>query len=312
MNQQSNHSGTIVAEASSVSRSYGDVKAIDDISVQINRGELLAVLGPNGAGKTTLINLLLGRLNPDQGEVSLFGYAPRELRARRKTGAMFQVGTVPGTIKVKEHIELFSSYYPQPMPLDAAIEAAGLQGLEDRNFDKLSGGQQQRLLFALAICGDPELVFLDEPTVGMDVEARRLFWAAIRDLISRGSTVVLTTHYLEEADALADRIIMLANGKIAASGTPATIKSMAGARIIRCRSTLAPEQLQNLQNVQQVRSIGKGVELHTSEPESSLRELLSLDPELSDLTVTGMALEDAFLNLTVDSQNNTTAKESML
>ena len=195
---------------------------------------------------------------------------------------------------------------------DAVIEAAGLQGLEERYFDKLSGGQQQRLLFALAICGNPELVFLDEPTVGMDVEARRLFWAVIRDLVVRGSTVVLTTHYLEEADALADRIIMLSNGKIAAEGTPETIKSMAGARIIRCRVNIPPEDLQKLPKVQQVRSNGKRVEIHSAEPEGVLRELLIMDPELNDLTVTGIDLEDAFLNLTIGAQVQNISENSSL
>jgi ABC-2 type transport system ATP-binding protein len=284
--------------------------AIDDVSVQIRRGEVLAILGPNGAGKTTLINLLLGRLEPDSGSVELFGHAPRDLAARRRTGAMFQVGSVPGTIKVREHIELFCSYYPAPMALESVVEAAGLTGLEERYFDKLSGGQQQRLLFALAICGNPELVFLDEPTVGMDVEARRLFWGVIRKLVNRGSTVVLTTHYLEEADALADRIIMLANGEIAASGTPETIKSMAGARIIRCRADISEEHLQSLAAIQQVRANGNRVEIHSSEPENVLRELLSMDQGLSDLTVTGVALEDAFLNLTDSAQNPLTTETS--
>ncbi len=310
MQSSSQRDSAVIGRVEGLSRSYGDVLAVDNISLDINRGEVLAVLGPNGAGKTTLINLMLGRLKPDAGTVRVFGHEPRSLEARRRLGAMFQVGNVPGTIRVREHIELFSSYYASPMPMDAVIAAAGLEGLEERYFDKLSGGQQQRLLFALAICGNPELVFLDEPTVGMDVEARRLFWSVITSLVSRGTTVVLTTHYLEEADALADRIIMLSEGRIAAEGTPQTLKDMAAAKVIRCRTDLAPDVLQQLPAVKQVRDSGNRIELHSSEPEQTLRELLALDSDVSDLTVTGIALEDAFLNLTTPQRSIDNDKEA--
>ncbi len=301
-------SRTLIAEVDQVSRRYADVVAVDQVSLNIVQGEVLAILGPNGAGKTTLINLMLGRLKADAGSVLLFGQPPRSLAARRRTGTMLQVGSVPGTIRVREHIELFSSYYPDPMPLDEVIEVCGLQGLGDRAFDALSGGQQQRLLFALSICGQPDLVFLDEPTVGMDVDARRRFWSVIRERVSQGITVVLTTHYLEEADALADRVIMLKQGQIAAEGTPDDIKSVAAGKIIRCRSTLDAAALGALPHVILVRDSGHRQELHSSEVEATLRALLEADQTVSDLTVSGVGLEDVFLNLTSE-QSATTEQE---
>src|ERR1700741_676815 len=171
---------------------------------------------PNGAGKTTAVKLLLGLLQPDSGKVRVFGGDPTNPENRMRTGAMLQVGRVPETLRVREHIDLFSCYYQNPMPAAAVLAAAGLEKLSDRKFGDLSGGQRQRVLFALAICGNPDLLFLDEPTVGLDVEARRTLWVEIRKLVARGKTVLLTTHYLQEADALADRIVVIHQGSIIA------------------------------------------------------------------------------------------------
>lgn len=220
----------IVVEAAalrSVTKQYRSQIALDAIDLIVGRGELVALLGPNGAGKTTAVKLMLGLLNPDSGSVRVFGNDPREPRNRQRTGAMLQVGRVPETLRVREHIDLFSSYYPHPLPMAEVLGTAGLQGVENRLFGELSGGQKQRLLFALAICGDPDLLFLDEPTVGLDVQARRGLWRQIRALLARGKSILLTTHYLEEADALANRIVVINRGRIIASGTPADIKQNA-------------------------------------------------------------------------------------
>ena len=215
---------TEAAALRSVTRKYGSQLALDTVDLWDNQGELVALLGPNGAGKTTAVKLMLGLLNPDSGSVRVFGRDPREPRNRQRTGAMLQVGRVPETLRVREHIDLFSSYYPHALSMAEILGMAGIQGIENRMFGQLSGGQKQRLLFALAICGDPDLLFLDEPTMGLDVQARRGLWKQIQYLLGRGKSILLTTHYLEEADALANRVVVINHGRIIASGTPAQIK----------------------------------------------------------------------------------------
>jgi len=223
-------SDTIVpAQLDQVSKDYGSVSALRDVSLCVQPGETLALLGPNGAGKTTAIRCLLGLTAPTSGTARLFGKNPRESRNRTRSGAMLQTGDVPEMLTVSEHIQLFSSYYPKPLAMAEIIRAAALEGLENRRFGQLSGGQQQRLFFGLAICGDPEILFLDEPTVGLDIETRQIMWERIRGFVARGRSVLLTTHYLGEADALADRIALIRGGAIIAQGTPAEIKATAGA-----------------------------------------------------------------------------------
>ncbi len=214
-----------VAELRGVTKNYGDVAALRGIDLTIERGELVALLGPNGAGKTTAVRILLGLASADSGSASIFGHHPASHAAKVRRGAQLQVAKVPETIKVREHIELFSSYYPHPLPFAEVVEAAGLAGIENRLFGDLSGGQKQRALFALAICGNPDLLFLDEPTVGLDVEARRALWTRIRAFVARGGSVLLTTHYIEEADALANRVMVIQKGRIIAEGTPTEIKA---------------------------------------------------------------------------------------
>ncbi len=219
---------SLPAELTDVSKSFGDFQALKNVSLRVAPGETLALLGPNGAGKTTAIRLLLGLSSPTSGTARLFGADPREARNRRRSGAMLQVANVPESLTVREHLELFSSYYPAPLPLHEIVSIASLEGLEKRQFGKLSGGQQQRVFFALAICGDPEIVFLDEPTVGLDIETRQILWDQIRRYVARGRSVLLTTHYLGEAEALADRIALIRAGKIIATGTTGEIKARAG------------------------------------------------------------------------------------
>jgi ABC-2 type transport system ATP-binding protein len=214
-------------------------------------------------------------------------------------------------LRVREHITIFRGYYPQPMPYDEIIHAAGLEGLEERMFGQVSGGQKQRVLFALALAGDPDLIFLDEPTVGLDIEARRLMWAQIRSLAARGKTVLLTTHYLEEADALAHRIVVINKGRVICSGTPAEVKSMgSGAtfsaghatsvpvKIIRCSTTLSTQRLLAVPGVSSAKVAGQLTTIITTQPETTLREILALDLAVHSLEVASPALEDAFLALT--------------
>jgi len=214
-----------VAELRRVTKRYGAIEALRGIDLRIDRGELLALLGPNGAGKTTAVRILLGLAKADSGTAAVFGCPPASQEAKLRRGALLQVAKVPETLRVREHIELFSSYYPKPLALSETIRAAGLGGVENRLFGDLSGGQKQRVLFALAICGNPDLLFLDEPTVGLDVAARRALWGHIRAFVGRGGSVLLTTHHLEEADALANRVAVINQGRIIAEGTPADIKA---------------------------------------------------------------------------------------
>ena len=289
---------TSVARTRNLTKRYGETTALNSVSIELRAGELLALLGPNGAGKTTLVRILLGLAKSDGGSVSVFGADPRSLAVRSRCGAMLQVARVPETLKVREHVHLFSSYYPKPLPLEETLRVAGLEEIKDRRFGELSGGQKQRVMFALAICGDPDLLFLDEPTVGMDVEARRLMWSQIRLLIARGKTVLLTTHYLNEADTLADRILVLQQGEIVAEGTPSEIKARAAGKQIRCATRLSLGEIAGIPGVVAVKEDRQAFEIQVSAAEPVVRELLRRDEWLSDLEVTNAGLEEAFLSLT--------------
>jgi len=297
-------SSSAVAVLEGVNKSYGNVRALKSVDFQVRAGEVLALLGPNGAGKTTAVKLLLGLLQPNSGKVRVFGGDPTNPENRMRTGAMLQVGRVPETLRVREHIDLFSSYYLNPMPASQVLAASGLQQLSERKFGELSGGQRQRVLFALALCGDPDLLFLDEPTAGLDVEARRMLWEEIRQLVRRGKTVLLTTHYLQEADALADRVAVINKGEIIAEGSPSQIKAQTAGKRIRCITRLSLEMLRQIPGVTEVKEDREAVELHTSEAERVVRELLSRDTNLAGLEVTAAGLEEAFLALTQDSSRN--------
>ena len=286
------------AELLDVTKRYGAVTAVESLTLSIKRGAVTALLGPNGAGKTTAVRLMLGLTRPNTGSAWLFGGDPTDPDVRRRTGVMLQVAKVPETLRVREHVDLFRSYYPSPMPFEAAMTAAGLNGIANRKYGELSGGQKQRVQFALAICGNPELLFLDEPTVGLDVSARRAFWQEVRRLSERGTGILLTTHYLEEADALADRVVVLQQGRIVADAAPAGLKTMAAARRIRCVTALPVDGIERIPGVQSVRRDGAATEILTSDAERVSRELLVTDASLSGLEVTGAGLEEAFLTLT--------------
>lgn len=296
-----------IAALKNVCKRYGQVTAVDKLSLDIRHGEVLALLGPNGAGKTTSVNLLLGLAWPTSGSVELFGLSPREVAARRRIGAMLQGAQLGGHARVHEVIALQSGYYLNPLSITETLHTAGLDGLEHRPVTKLSGGQKQRLLFALAICGNSELLFLDEPTVGLDVEARRGFWAAIRRLKKQGRSIVLTTHYIEEADALADRIVVINRGRVIAEGTPTDIKCTVAQRHIRCMTKLKTAQVKMLPDVTSVNQDGERLDIVAARPESVLFEMLKLDPTLHDLEVSGARLEEAFLALTENNQQEQAA-----
>ncbi|MBC7791231.1 MAG: ABC transporter ATP-binding protein [Anaerolineae bacterium] len=286
------------AELHGVTKRYGDVCALRAIDLAIERGKITALLGPNGAGKTTAVRILLGLVSPNSGTATVFGADPRLTSTRARIGAMLQVSKVPETLRVREHIEVFRSYYPTPMPYPAVIAAAGLDGLDKRLFGTLSGGQRQRVLFALALCGNPDLLMLDEPTVGLDVESRRGLWDAIRRLADEGRAVLLTTHYLDEADALAHRVVVIARGEIVAEGTPSEIKSRVVRRRVRCVTALSLDEVRMIAAGASLRRDGAVTEVLTTKAEDLVRALLVRDPTLAGLDVTGGGLEDAFLALT--------------
>ncbi len=286
-------------ELREVRKTFGNVEALRGLSLQVDRGEVVALLGPNGAGKTTVISLMLGLRRPTDGQVSLLGRDPRDPMARTQVGAMLQESGVPGTLKVRELIDLFRSYYPSPLPTTEVIERAGLAEKADALTNSISAGQRQRLYFALAICGDPQMLFLDEPTVGMDVATRRSFWEQVRELAKQGRALVLTTHYLEEADALADRIAVIDHGRLLVEGSPTAIKAQVAVKRLRFDSAqeLSAEIFGGLP-VRDLAIDGCQVSLVSTEAESVLEYLFTRKVKISNLEVVGAGLEEAFLSLT--------------
>jgi ABC-2 type transport system ATP-binding protein len=277
----------------------GPVHAVAGIDLEIAPGETLALLGPNGAGKSTTIEMMLGLTRPDAGTASVFGLAPEEAVDAGSVGAMLQTGAPIRDLSVRELVTMMASLYPAPLPIDEALELAGIGPLAGRRTQKLSGGETQRVRFAVAVVADPELLVLDEPTVAMDVESRRAFWAAMRAFVAREKTVIFATHYLDEADAYADRVVLMANGGIVADGPPTEIKAMVGSRRIRATLPAAdPALLAALPGVTDVDLRGDAITLICSNSDTALRALLDASPDVRDIEVTGAALEDAFVQLT--------------
>lgn len=266
-----------VAQLHGVTKRYGNKVALDNLTLALHPGEVVALLGPNGAGKSTAVRLMLGLIAPATGDVRVFGSDPRNAGARMRIGAMLQVARIPEMLRVREHLDLFRSYYPKPLAMREIVEIAKLEGIEDKLFGQLSGGQKQRVLFALALCGDPDLIFLDEPTVGLDIEARRGLWQQIRVLAQRGKTVLLTTHYLEEADSLANRIVVINQGRLISQGTPAEIKSFTSGRKIRCRTVLTDAELAAMPGVTSVAHDREFVVVTATRAEDAVREMLLRD-----------------------------------
>ncbi|PXV58280.1 ABC-2 type transport system ATP-binding protein [Dyella jiangningensis] len=288
----------VIARLSGAVKRYGALTALDGMDLMLHRGELLALLGPNGAGKSTAISLLLGLVHADAGRVELFGRHPQEIDARRRIGVMLQSAALPGTLRVSELLRLTMSYYPTPRSLEESAQLAGITDLLSRRYVALSGGQQRRVQFALALCGRPELLFLDEPTVGMDIDARQKLWVAIRRLVAEGCAVVLTTHYLEEAEALAQRVVVLGKGRVLSEGSVDALRSRVAMTRIRCVSDLDAAALMRWPHVAHAERDGVHIHVHTDAPENVLRRLLDADPALSELEVRRAGLAEAFTELT--------------
>lgn len=289
-----------LARLHQASKSYGKVNALQGVDLALRGGELLALLGPNGAGKTTAIGLLLGLLRADAGTVELFGQDPQAIDARRHIGVMLQDANLPSTLRVGELIRLTSSWYPAPRSVQESAELAGVADLLARPYGKLSGGQQRRVQFALALCGRPQLLFLDEPTVGMDIEARSKLWSAIRHLVAEGNGVVLTTHYLEEAEALADRVCVMARGRVISEGSVDALRARVAMKRVRCTTQLPIEIIEAWPGVVEVVRDNDRTCIATEQAEGVARRLLALDAELADLEIRAAGLAEAFTELTRD------------
>jgi ABC-type multidrug transport system ATPase subunit/peptidoglycan/LPS O-acetylase OafA/YrhL len=293
--------GDAVAELRGVTKRFGRQTALDGVDLDVRRGELLALLGPNGAGKSTAIGLWLGLTEADVGTVRLMGGSPHDMACRRRIGVMMQDVSLAHGMRVRELVAQTSGYYTNPRTVDETLALARIERLAGKVYDKLSGGQKRQVQFALAICGRPELLFLDEPSVGLDVEARSTMWATIRQLLKDECSIVLTTHYLEEAEALADRVTVLAQGRVIASGAVDEIRSVVSRREIRCESVLHVEQLQAWPGVLAASRDAQRLCLTVADAESVLRRLLAADASLSRLEVRQAGLAEAFAQLTKEA-----------
>lgn len=288
-----------IARLRGASRRYGALQALDALDLALPAGQVTALLGANGAGKTTAVGLLLGLLAPDAGSVEVLGGSPRDIATRRSVGAMLQSAGIPERLRVRELLDLVRSYYPRPRSVADCVALAGLDGLMHRGYRQLSGGQQRRVQFALAICGRPRLLCLDEPTTGLDIEARQGLWAAIGELVADGSAVLLTTHYLEEAEALSHRVCVLDRGRRVAEGTVDEIRAHVARRRIRCTSALDAADVARWPGVREAARDGAALQLVAAgDAEHVVRRLLDSDPALRDLEVQRAGLADAFLELT--------------
>ncbi|MFD4398351.1 ATP-binding cassette domain-containing protein [Kitasatospora sp. NPDC058397] len=312
---------TEVAAFRGVGKSYGRVRAVDDLNLVLRPGETVALLGPNGAGKSSSLDLLLGLRQPDQGSVTLFGGTPREAIVSGRVGAMLQSGGLMADAKVRELVELARAVHPRGRPVKEVLADAGITELAERRADKLSGGQEQRVRFALAIAGDSDLIVLDEPTTGMDVTVRQAFWASMRAQADAGRTVLFATHYLEEADSIADRVLVLHRGRLIADGSSAEIKARAGARRVAFElhdvdGEFDENVLRLLPGVQSLDVTARvpgvrTVRIRTADADASVAGLYRAGLYPRGLEVTGLGLEQAFLTITGAQDRHEDAKETV-
>jgi ABC-type multidrug transport system ATPase subunit/peptidoglycan/LPS O-acetylase OafA/YrhL len=288
----------VVARLRNITKRYGAVTALNAIDIEVRRGELLAVLGPNGAGKSTAISLWLGLIEADVGEVTLLGGSPLDADRRRGLGVMMQDVEMHKELHVRELVALASSYYDNPLPVEETLRRAGVTSLANRRYGKLSGGQKRLAQFAVAICGQPRVLFLDEPSVGLDVQARATLWESIRALLASGCSIVLTTHYLEEAEALADRVAVVAKGKVIAAGSVDEMRAMVARRQIACETSLSAEEVRGWPGVVDAQRENNRLSITATDAEAVVRRLLATDPSLTRLEVRQAGLNEAFTELT--------------
>lgn len=282
-----------------LNKSYGSVQAVADVSLRVEPGEVVAFLGPNGAGKTTTIDVMLGLATPDAGSAQVFGTSPADAISAGRVAAVMQSGGLIRDLTVRETVRLTAALFPLTQPVDDVLERAGIADIAGRRVGKCSGGQQQRLKFALALLPEPDLLVLDEPTTGMDVEGRRDYWDAIRHDARRGRTVLFATHYLDEADAYADRIVLLRHGRIVADGSAAEVKNLASGRTVTATAPgIDRSAVLQLPGVDKVETRGDRVLVHGRNSDAVARYLL--DVGATDLEIVSRNLEDAFLALTTD------------
>jgi ABC-2 type transport system ATP-binding protein len=294
-------SQTTLASLKGVRKRFGKIQALDGFDLAVHRGELLAVLGPNGAGKSTAISILLGLQSADEGSAELFGHAPQELDGRRRIGVMMQEVALPGVMRPRELLEQVASYYPTPYDVDSVLARLSLGAIAKRAYGKLSGGQKRQVQFAMAICGRPELLFLDEPTVGLDVQAREALWKVVRELLHEGCSIVLTTHYLEEAEALADRVAVMARGRLITTGSVNEIRAHVSRKQVSCVTQLSPDVVRSWPEVAQLEVERDRLQISTRTAEALLIRLFREDPQLSDIEVKRAGLAEAFTELTHES-----------
>ncbi|MGW2815023.1 ABC transporter ATP-binding protein [Streptomyces sp. NPDC001415] len=295
-----------VVSFENVSKSYGQVRAVADLSLRLHPGETVALLGPNGAGKSSTLDLLLGLRNADSGTVSLFGMTPSQAINAGKVGAMLQSGGLMEDVTVRELVKLGCDLHPKPYPVAEVMDRAGIAGIADRKVNKLSGGQEQRVRFALATAGANDLIVLDEPTTGMDVTARQAFWATMREQAAQGRTVLFATHYLEEADAIADRVLVLHKGKLLADGTAAEIKAKAGARRVSfdLEGAIDEASLRELPFLSTIDISGRTVRIQSHDADATMHAVYGLGLYPRNLEVAGLGLEQAFVAITSAEEAN--------
>ena len=281
-----------------VYKKYGNAVALDGIDLKVPVGKILAILGPNGAGKTTAISLLLGLKKPNAGKVTLFGKSPLLLEARRQAGVMMQEVTLAPELRAWELIDLTASYYPHPLTVKEVMDLTNTSSLARRPYGKMSGGQKRQVQFAMALVGRPRLLFLDEPTAGMDIQAREMMWSMMRQLVREGTSIVLTTHYLEEAEALADHVVVLAKGRVVVRGSVDEIRTRVARKQIYCLTKLSIDEINNWPGVQGVRKDKQRLNITVIDAEDVVRRLFEEDNDLRELEVSRAGLAEAFTKIT--------------